>query len=170
MFYRLTGQSTERTLAMESADDRSTLDRLVRENLPATLRFAVRLTGDLDTAEEVVQEALLRAARAWASFRGESQFRTWLFRIVINASHDMGRLPEQPAALPDDVCDDKARDPASLAQAGELAELIARLVSSLPPRQREVLVLKRGQDPPRTSHVLRRPDGPHGFRPEPHGE
>ena len=141
MFYRLTGQSTERTLAMEADDDRSTLDRLVREHLPAALRFAVRLTGDLDTAEEVVHEALLRAARGWASFRGESQFRTWLFRIVINASHDQRRLREPPAALPDELCDEKARDPAAIAQAGELAELIARLVSSLPPRQREVLVL-----------------------------
>jgi DNA-directed RNA polymerase specialized sigma24 family protein len=53
---------------MALADDSSELDRLVREHLPSALRFAVRLTGDLDTAEDLVQEALLRAARACRRF------------------------------------------------------------------------------------------------------
>ena len=126
---------------MGLSDDRRALDRLVREHLPAALRFATRLTGDLDAAEDVLGEALLRAARAWATFRGESQFQTWLFRIVINAWHDHRTARELPVELPVELLDVRAIDPARNTQAKELGELIARLVSALPPRQREVLVL-----------------------------
>jgi RNA polymerase sigma-70 factor, ECF subfamily len=141
MFYGLTHQSTADSLAMGLAEDRSTLDRLVREQLPAALRFAVRLTGDLDTAEDIVQEALLRAARSWSTFRGEAQFRTWLFRIVINAFRDCAHARDRPVELPEDVRDDRSSDPAEAVEFRELGELVAGLIAQLPPRQREVLVL-----------------------------
>jgi RNA polymerase sigma-70 factor (ECF subfamily) len=141
---------------MGLADDRSSLDRLVRENLPAARRFATRLTGDLDAAEDVLGEALLRAARGWTTFRGESQFRTWLFRIVINAWHDHHTSQELSEELTEAVQDERAGDPAEAAQTAELGELIARLVSTLPPRQREVLVLTtyEGLGPGEVAEVL----------------
>jgi RNA polymerase sigma-70 factor (ECF subfamily) len=69
---------------MARSSDQIELDRLVTEHLPSALRFATRLTGDIDAAEEVVQEALVRVARSWKTFRGEARFQTWLFQIVIN--------------------------------------------------------------------------------------
>jgi RNA polymerase sigma-70 factor (ECF subfamily) len=121
--------------------DRSTLDRLVREHLPASLRFAVRLTGSPDAAEEVVQDALLRVSRNWPSFRGDSAFQTWLFGIVINAFRDRLAKRQGPERLPDDVTDDRGVDPARDLLSSELGEQVAKAVSSLPPRQREVLVM-----------------------------
>jgi len=120
---------------------RAAFERLVSANLPVALRFAVRLTGRLDTAEDVVQEAMLRASRSWKSFRGESQFKTWLLRIVINVHRDQHRGPPIPEKLADDLIE--SRQPAScdVAAAAELAETIARGVAALPLRQREVLVL-----------------------------
>ena len=141
MFYGLTHQGTANSLAIGLAEDRSILDRLVREQLPAALRFAVRLTGNLDVAEDVVQEALLRVARSWNTFRGESQFRTWLFRIVINVVRDHGHTRDQATELPEDVRDDRTPDPVDAVEARELGELVAALIAQLPPRQREVLVL-----------------------------
>lgn len=125
--------------------DPVSLDRLVLEHLAAALRFAVRLTGNRDSAEELVQEALLRAVRRWTSFRGEAAFRTWFFQIVINLFRD--RL-DQPAAASLSTADEQADwpdahvvAPPELVLAAELEERIAREVSRLPPRQREVLVL-----------------------------
>lgn len=117
------------------------LDNLVDQHLPEALRFATRLTGSPGAAEDIVQEALLRAARSWRTYRGEAQFRTWLFRIVINVFHD--RLPKGPpvAPLEFDVVDERASDPAAELLHVELSQLIAARVSALPPRQREVLVL-----------------------------
>jgi RNA polymerase sigma-70 factor, ECF subfamily len=127
---------------MARSSEPNELDRLVTQNLSAALRFATRLTGTPDAAEDVLQEALLRVARSWKSFRKEAEFRTWLFRIVINAFRDRLSRSKTPAqgAL-DDLADHRIRDPANEAQTTELGELIAARVSALPPRQREVMVL-----------------------------
>src|SRR5262245_1391397 len=113
--------------------------------MPAALRFAVRLTGDADAAEDLVQEALLRAVRRWSTFRGEAEFRTWLFQIIINAFRD--RIRASHASLPAtdepiaDLADPAGVNPFEATTQIELEELIGREVSRLPPRQREVLTL-----------------------------
>lgn len=149
--------------AMGPIADRTIFDQLVLEHLSAALRFAVRLTGDPDEAEEVVQDALAGAARGWKSYagRGGATFRTWLFQVVVNAFRDRleraGRRQDVAAGgvgrsgdavrgaghhpLTEQLPDPRALDPSAAAQAGELGEMTARLVSALPPRQREVLVL-----------------------------
>ncbi len=85
-----------------------TLDRLVQMHLNDALQLAVRLSGGPDSAEEIVQEALLRVAKNWKTFRGEAAFRTWLFRIVINVFRDWLKqrehlllCEEMPNSLPD---------------------------------------------------------------------
>ena len=121
--------------------DRNTFDRLVLQHLPACLKFALRLSGNPSIAEEVVQDAMLNAAKYWKSFKGQSAFRTWLFRIVVNAWHDHGsvrRLKDEE--LLDDVADEQA-NPILDAEGTELGEAVAKAINSLPPRQREVLVM-----------------------------
>ncbi len=128
---------------MASAGDRDRLNRLVSEHVPAALRFAVRLAGRVEPAEEIVQEALCRAARGFESFGGRCEFRTWFFRIVVNAFRDWlaANRHDRCADLPEELVDRRALDPAEAAAAGELGAMIARRISALPPRQREVLVL-----------------------------
>ena len=141
---------------MGRSADEASLERLVSRHLSETLRFATRLTGDLEAAEEVVQEALARVVRSWRSFRGEAQFRTWLWRIVINAFRDQLADRARSGDLPDDLPDDRAVDPAATALADELGRLVAARVSALPPRQREVLVLTayEGFTPREVAEVL----------------
>jgi RNA polymerase sigma-70 factor (ECF subfamily) len=121
------------------------LDRLVLDHLGAALLFATRLTGDRDAAEDIVQEALLRAVRRLATFRGEAQFRTWLFQIIVNVFRD--RLRASQAACvsieqhAEDLRSTSMAGPAEAAIQAELEAIVGREVSRLPPRQREVLVL-----------------------------
>jgi len=122
-------------------DQRSTFDRQLKEHLPRALRLAVRLTGDLDTAEEVVQEAMVRASRSWKTYRGEAPFRGWLYRIVVNTFRDQLAHGPSTRALVDEPLDSKGRQPSEFAMARELGELVAAEISELPPRQREVMVL-----------------------------
>lgn len=125
-------------------DDRQSFDRLVLDHLPAAQRFAVRLTGDPAAAEDVVQEALVRASRGRATFAGRARFRTWLFQIVVNAFRDRlsARAARPPAGpLPDGLADRRSRGPAARVLAAEHGRVVAATVSALPPRQREVLVL-----------------------------
>lgn len=127
---------------MAAGDDSSSkpkFDRLIVDAIPAMLRFATRLTGNVNDAEDVVQDALLRAARNWRTFRGESQVTTWLFRIVVNAFRDRYRARDDVESIESEP--PASDDPTRSIEADELGEIVARHVSSLPPRQREVLVL-----------------------------
>jgi len=120
--------------------DRETLDELVSEHQASMLRLATRLTGGTESAEEIMQEALLRVTQNWNGFRGQAGFKTWATRILLNVFHDW--LAEQRKSPPlADVADARQPDPASCAMAEELGRYIARRVSALPPRQREVLIL-----------------------------
>ena len=55
---------------------------------PQLLRMARRLTNSNEDAEDIVQEALMKAYRALAKFRGESQMSSWLGAIVQNTAHE----------------------------------------------------------------------------------
>jgi RNA polymerase sigma-70 factor (ECF subfamily) len=121
--------------------DRLTFDELMLEHLVPAQRFAIRLTGDVDAAEDVVQTALVRAARSWQTFGGRSTFRSWLFQIVVNACRDRRSCRPSPGPLPEGLADARARDPAAAIAGADEGRLIGSLVSSLPERQREVLVL-----------------------------
>jgi RNA polymerase sigma-70 factor (ECF subfamily) len=123
-------------------DEQSALDGLVREHLPAAIRFAVRLTGSVDEAEDVTQDALLKVVRNWSTYRGDAPFRTWFFRIVINAFRDHLTLRDADAGGVACECIDVRQRPADeILATRELGQLIGQRVSQLPPRQREVLVL-----------------------------
>lgn len=129
---------------MSQVVDRTTFDRLVLEHLPAAQTFAIRLTGDVHSAEDVVQDALLRAHRGWTGFRGQSKFKTWLFQIILNCFRDhLSKLASarSTAGLPTESLESHESGPRLEAQSRELSELIAAEVSKLPARQREVLVL-----------------------------
>ena len=131
--------------------DRQTFDRLVLEHLAAAQRFAIRLCGDVDEAEDVVQDALLRAHRSWRTFRGQSKFTTWFYAIVINCFRDrLAARAIRIARLGDESDDppDPSSDPARHAQSREFGEVVASEVSRLPPRQREVLVLSAYEQMP----------------------
>lgn len=137
--------------------DRQTFDRMLLGSLDEAMRFAIKLTGDPSVAEDLVHDALTRASASWRSFRAESSFRTWLFQIIVNSFRDRLRRRAVPEELPDWPADPRGTDPAAGLVGEELATLVARHVSGLPPRQREVLVLVayEGMTAAQTAELLR---------------
>ena len=75
--------------AQEIAADE--FSRIVTSHRPQIFRFLLASTRDVDLAETLTQECLLKAHRNWASFRGESTAMTWLMRIAINLQKDHWR-------------------------------------------------------------------------------
>src|SRR5881409_2113337 len=71
--------------------DGSAFDDLLLQHRLAVYRIAYRLLGSHEEADDVSQEAFLRAYRALRGFRGEATFRTWITRIVINLALDVRR-------------------------------------------------------------------------------
>jgi RNA polymerase sigma-70 factor (sigma-E family) len=109
---------------------------------PGLVRLAFGLTGDRWLAEDMAQTALARAYVAWRRVSRADDPDTYLRRILVNVSHRRfrrRRLAEQPGDPPETPVD----GPADLV--GERTALLAAL-RQLPPRQREVIVLRYWAD------------------------
>ena len=66
---------------------------------PRLLRFALRLTRDTPSAEDLVQETLLKAWRSFHQFEEGSNARAWLYRILLNTFYGEGRKARSPAGM-----------------------------------------------------------------------
>ncbi len=106
-------------------------------------------------AEEIVQEAVLKAYRALGSFRGESKFSTWLIKITLNEARMKLRRSKAGAEVSlQDLTDESDGDytpailtdwreiPSQALERKELREALQRAVNELPQTYREVLVLR----------------------------
>lgn len=63
-------------------------DQLYRDNQATVYKLAMGLTGNGHDADEITQEAFLRAFRSYSSFREECSFSTWIYRITLNIAND----------------------------------------------------------------------------------
>lgn len=70
--------------AQAQAGDRDALERLLLRHQPWIFNIALRMLYRRPDAEDATQDILIRALKALPSFRGESKFRTWLYRIAVN--------------------------------------------------------------------------------------
>jgi len=68
-------------------DEAGAMDRLVERYADRVYRLAVRITGSREDAEEVVQDALWTVSRKIDTFKGESAFGSWLYRIAANTAY-----------------------------------------------------------------------------------
>jgi len=75
-------------MTTDASFERETFDRLAAEGLPALRAVVRRMVGHPEDTEDLVQESLLRAWNARASFRGEAAFSTWLCAIGTRAAID----------------------------------------------------------------------------------
>jgi RNA polymerase sigma-70 factor (ECF subfamily) len=122
------------------AGDMRAFEMLYRRHAPRVHGAVWRLSGmNRARAEELTQEAFVRAWQKLASFRFESAFSTWLHRLAVNvALMDLrGRDPEDAV---EQAVLEAASDPVTPFCAGERADL-EQAVAKLPPRARAVLVL-----------------------------
>lgn len=131
------------------AGDLGAFDALVRRYRDVVYRVAVRIVGPND-AEDVAQDAMLRAFHRLGQFRGDAPFRSWLLRITHNTALNAldRRKPDQEAEsveemeLPADAPSDRARAPVTSLEAGERRTRLAQKIGRLRPQHRSVLVLR----------------------------
>jgi len=159
---QMAGQSLGRiddTMLIREAQrgNRAAFEELVRHYDQAVLRLALHLTGSEHDAQDIYQDAFLKAYKNVGSFRFECSFYTWIYRIVTNLCLDhlrkrQVRKEDAPVAvdssggeydLLDQVPDARAAaNPERDLMARELGTRINRALERLTPRERMVFELK----------------------------
>lgn len=144
------------------AGDVAAFEGIVRRWQGRLVNLAWRFCRDRTLAEDMAQEAFVKAFRSLKTFRGESSFATWLTAIALNSYRTALRARE-PIAVPLDPERAAAGEPAVEAALRERqrAEAIRQAVMTLPPRYRDPITLFyfEEMDLAATSRVLGLPDG-----------
>ena len=131
--------------------DAGAFETLVRRHQARIVNYASAMVHDAGIAEDVAQETFVRAWRGLGRFRGESLFRTWLYRIATNVARTQRDRRGRQARIADRSLDDEAEplqagDVPSAAPDAEQAlvtrEAIDRALAELPDELRTALVLR----------------------------
>jgi RNA polymerase sigma-70 factor (ECF subfamily) len=135
--------------------DMAAFEELVFRHDRQVLSIAARYVLTADDAKDIYQETFLRVHRALKSFRFESDFSTWLFRITVNVciSHrrrarkephlPLGEVGGENAGLGQELAaPDNDPGPDQLAVASDIAEHVRTALDALSPRQRTVFTLR----------------------------
>lgn len=119
---------------------------LVDRHHPACARYARRMLGNAQDAEDVVQETFLRAYLALQRYREQDRFRSWLFRILVNQCRSHARRHAREARrLVVDTNADAAALPGTRAEDGP-DDVFQAALDALEPLLREALLLKYGEE------------------------
>lgn len=124
------------------AGDISAFEEIVRRWQSPLINLAYRFCHDRDRAEEMAQEAFLRAYRGLRQWRREAAFSTWLFALATNLYRsELRRIPTRTISI-DDVAepvDPRAYD--GRLEGEDRDTTVRRAVSALPAKYREALIL-----------------------------
>ena len=126
---------------------------LVRAHEKTVYNLALRMTGNPQDAEDMAQEAFLKAYRSLPEFRGESKFSVWLYRIVSNVCLDFLRRQSRRPAVSLTAEDDEGEElqwevpderysPEKLLEQKLTREAVQKGLAELPEEQREILLLR----------------------------
>jgi RNA polymerase sigma-70 factor (ECF subfamily) len=129
------------------AGDTRAFDELVQRHQEPVRRLVGRYVRNEADAKDVAQEAFTRAFQGLASFRGESAFRTWLYRIAVNLAldHLRGNPKRQLEPLENVVTFTHSLQTSRLV-AAELWQKVSQRLDALPPKQRLVFELRMFHD------------------------
>jgi RNA polymerase sigma-70 factor (ECF subfamily) len=137
------------------AGDKEAFYSLLEPCERAVFTAAMSILNNVADAEEVTQEAVLKAFAALPRFRGESKFSTWLVQITINEARlkirrdrrhlydsiDESQTDDEGDCFPKDFADWR-EIPSETLQRKQLQEALKRALDGLPQKYREVLILR----------------------------
>jgi RNA polymerase sigma-70 factor, ECF subfamily len=145
--------SDQQLVERVQAGDKTAFDLLVRKYQHRVLKLVSRFVSDAAEAEDVAQEAFIKAYRALASFRGDSAFYTWLYRIAINtAKNALVSNRRRPVDFDLDLQDPEQYDrharlkegdtPEGVLLTEEIRSVVERAMEQLPEDLRTAIVLR----------------------------
>jgi RNA polymerase sigma-70 factor (ECF subfamily) len=134
-------------------EDQINFDQLIDDYSAEIFAYLWRMMGDEADAEDCLQEAFLRAYRAYPRLRTGSNHRAWLYKIATNVAYTQlrqrSRLDKQTIPLEGEL---PANDPSAHARLehNERIAQVAALVEALPSKQKAALMMRKYQELPYT--------------------
>lgn len=136
------------------AGDIDSFEELIENYQLMAYNIAYKLLNNQEDAKDVTQEALIKVYKSIGKFRGDSNFSTWIYRIVYNSAIDFIRkqkksntysidkeLESEDGSYKRDIADDKYI-PEKVYEEKEKKELVHKALNSLPDKYRGVLILR----------------------------
>ena len=132
-----------------SGGDPEAFNRLMEQHERRMYAVALRMCANREDAQDCLQEAMLRVYRAIGSFKGESSFSTWVYRITMNTCLDeLRRKKNRQSSSLDDLLDegwapaDDRSSPEKHAMRAETARVLHETIRELPEDMRAAVVLR----------------------------
>lgn len=130
--------------------DYAAFEQLFERHRALVYRFAYQMTSRRDDAEDIVQEAFVRAYQNLHRYRDEAKFTTWLLRIVTNLCTDQARMSQRRSALEqqeamgalDWMTIGETDDPVQNLEADRRKQALRKALNALPAHHRSVIVLR----------------------------
>ena len=149
----MTPEQEKKCIRQVLSGDVNAFEDLVSACEKNAYNLALRMLGNAQDAEDVVQEAFLKAYRSLPEFRLDSRFSVWFYRIVSNLCLDLlrrkGRRGEQSLTVEDEDGEesqlelpDERFEPAALLERKLTREAVRRGLGALPPEYRQILLLR----------------------------
>lgn len=141
--------SDAQLVARSLAQDQEAFGQLIDRHAAAIVNLGYRMVGNREEAEDLAQETFLAAYKALSTFRADSKFSTWLYRIATNKCKDWLRV-KRPGQGQYDLDADESLDlyvtedrtPEVLLSQQQVAQELEQGIQRLPPLYREAFVLK----------------------------
>ena len=135
------------TLALAAAGgDRAAFGVLIQRHYDRIYGLCWRLTGNVTEAEDLSQDICASLPRRLQGFRGEAQFTTWLYRVIVNAAHDSRRRAAARSRAADGWGDwEKARHD-QIDEDRAAQDWLASAMARLSPELRETVALVLGEE------------------------
>jgi RNA polymerase sigma-70 factor (ECF subfamily) len=126
--------------------DQKALAALCERHAPRVEKIALHVLRDPDDARDAAQESLVKLVQRVGQFRGQSQFTTWLHRLVVNTCKDVAQArfeaQRRTVELVEDTREATDGDPATSLSASETRRELGRRLAELPAAQARVVALK----------------------------
>ncbi|WP_374032088.1 RNA polymerase sigma factor [Bdellovibrio bacteriovorus] len=126
--------------------DRRAFSELVKRHQRSVLRLSLRFVKDMDTAEDVTQEAFIKAYEKLNTFEGRSSFKSWLFQIAVNTARNKLREWKRDTVDIDDVQLAVDAEAETTLVHTAVSDILKNEVEKLPFKQKTALVLRVYED------------------------
>jgi RNA polymerase sigma-70 factor (ECF subfamily) len=128
-------------VARSKKGDLGAFEELVKRHQRPLFSYVYRMLGNPDEAEELTQVALVRSWDKLKGFKGNSKFKTWLYRIATNLCINKVTRRKPTAELPETLVGPETHEPEAEYRRRQREQVVKAAIDCLPAEQRSALVL-----------------------------